>query len=99
MIVAIPIAANKNTPTATNERILKRANPQSPCPLVQPLPNLLPNPTIIPDNAKPKNDVYLEIFYFSPNGAKFRKVRYPKISKNIPLAIIIPPIIISLLGS
>jgi hypothetical protein len=56
-MVAIAIAEHKKTPTATNERILNRANPQSPWPLVHPFPNLVPNPTRRPANANPKKEV------------------------------------------
>lgn len=51
--VLIPIAVNKNTQTATTDLILNLDIPHNPCPLVQPLLSLVPNPTKNPDKAKP----------------------------------------------
>ena len=96
MIVAIPIAELRKMPTATKDRMLNRGRPQSPCPLVQPLPSFVPKPTKSPASAKPTYDVWLEIYYFGPNGVNLWNVPYPKISKNIPLATNIPPTIIIL---
>ncbi len=47
--------------TATKDLILKRGRPQSPCPLVHPLPNLVPKPTKKPASTKPGNVVHYEI--------------------------------------
>ncbi len=50
----MPIADVRNVLTATYDLILRRGNPQRPCPLVHPFPNLVPNPTNNPAKAYPK---------------------------------------------
>ena len=47
-------AQAKNIPTATNDLLLSLDNPHNPCPLVHPLPNLVPKPTNRPARAYPK---------------------------------------------
>ncbi len=42
---------DRNTSTATIDRVLNLGRPQRPCPLVQPLPSFVPKPTKRP--AKP----------------------------------------------
>jgi hypothetical protein len=49
----MPIAVNKNIITAKNDLILNLGNPQSPCPLVHPFDNLVPNPTSKPARKYP----------------------------------------------
>lgn len=46
----VKIAVTRNMMTAVKERRENRGSPQSPWPLVQPLPNSVPNPTNAPDN-------------------------------------------------
>jgi hypothetical protein len=46
----MPVAMN--TPVAMSERFDKREIPQTPCPLVQPFPIVLPNPTSNPAAAR-----------------------------------------------
>ncbi len=41
-------AVSMKVPVATSERSEKRLRPQTPCPLVQPLPKRVPNPTSSP---------------------------------------------------
>jgi hypothetical protein len=45
-------------PTAVNERIENLGKPQIPCPLVQPLANLVPNPTSRPPITRPSVEVF-----------------------------------------
>jgi len=47
--------------TATNDLTLNLASPQSPCPLVHPLDNFVPNPAKIPDKANPNWEVEIVI--------------------------------------
>ena len=42
------MAVVMNTAVATSERRESRANPQTPCPLVHPLPSRVPKPTRSP---------------------------------------------------
>jgi hypothetical protein len=62
------IAVHKNVPTATNDLMLSLAIPQSPWPLVQPLLNLVPNPTNSPANANPGYVVHWAIYCSGPKG-------------------------------
>jgi hypothetical protein len=77
--------------TATKERLLRRATPQRPCPLVHPFPSLVPKPTGSPANPYPMYDVPLVMFCSAPNGVKLLTVSYLKISKKIPAATSMPP--------
>ena len=63
------IAVNKNIETATNDLRLNLAIPQSPCPLVHPLPSLVPNPTRKPARAKPGKVVGVVIYFSGPKGS------------------------------
>jgi hypothetical protein len=45
-----------NDKTPTRDRILNLARPQIPCPVVQPLPSLVPNPVRNPARAYPKGE-------------------------------------------
>ncbi len=47
----------KKRMTETKDRILKRANPHSPWPLVHPFANFVPNPVSIPAKAYPNCEV------------------------------------------
>ena len=49
----MPIAVVRKVPTATIDLKLILGMPQRPCPLVQPLLSLVPNPTRNPDRANP----------------------------------------------
>ena len=48
----------------THDLFERRGSPQTPCPLVHPFPNFVPNPTIKPDTTNPKIDtpfVYFDL--------------------------------------
>lgn len=51
------MAVNKKTQTATKDLILNLEIPHKPWPLVQPLLNLVPNPTKKPERTNPGNVV------------------------------------------
>lgn len=68
--MAIAKPETKNVITATNDRILNLANPQSPCPLVHPLESLVPNPTKMPARANPNWEVAMVMSTAGPNGVK-----------------------------
>ena len=67
-MVPIPIALKRNTTTATRDLTLNLDKPHKPCPLVHPLPNLVPNPTNSPAIANPRKDVFSSMSSSSPNG-------------------------------
>jgi hypothetical protein len=50
--VAVAIAVNKNTITATKDRNENLGIPHKPCPLVHPLENSVPRPTSAPEIIK-----------------------------------------------
>ena len=57
----VTIAVLINVPTATNERVEKRDNPQIPWPLVHPFANRVPNPTNNPPITNPAVEVVNEV--------------------------------------
>ena len=66
----MPNALVKNIITEANDLILNLDKPHSPCPLVHPFPNFVPNPTSKPAKANPKKDVFSSIFFIYPKGVK-----------------------------
>ena len=56
--------------TAMIDLMLNLGIPQSPCPEVHPLLNLVPKPTSKPPSANPTYDVKSVISFSGPNGVK-----------------------------
>lgn len=54
--------------TAVKDRFENLGSPQTPCPLVQPLPNLVPNPTRKPAIAEPKKPIFESVSAVSKAG-------------------------------
>ena len=62
MLVEVTTAVIKNTHTATIDLNENRPRPQTPWPLVQPLPRRVPAPTNKPPKITNGNDTPVEIF-------------------------------------